>query len=599
MNTPIPVAVPVASAPIPPASFDQVSKAESPPTLLAFQAEQLDTPSLSTFDVDFYVRTHALLGSDNWLPRQFVIHGQTLHVRHKTDSATTIVTYDTTRCAIEHLSETMLQLVQPETSTTVFFCPSVTIRDRFLHVLAAAATTPHWVKPASTVLDDTIAVAQAILETNVNMKASPLKPIEVVPSGITVAHVQSYLGQLKVIYDAMPVAQSEEDLYEYVLGLEAAFLDNATTSTTPSSTTLIQHVLRLYPDEAANNFAKLTLQLDCRQCPHCAKPFNRTIQKNIHVGGRVLVCNGCRNRVHYETLKLGQLRREMPSFEYKVGLVGFRKTAKLPLPKIPQDGMAASFMKRMWHELYNIECETSHRMCRDDKHELEERIMPVMNRLDLVQLAYRQLLFISQIVPHWTYWTHSTVLEAAILRHDRFRHLSFSSDNSPPLVATLDILLVTQVHQMMTNQVVYPASNGSANIAAHLGDTSLLWHKSFYEPYSSCKLDLNAWLETKPGTDSIQQAPNRKRWATHCQLPSSNCRYVGVDELFSTDSVRHVPFLTGDAVGISVIGALESDLHIFRGKLRHVLPDKAHTVYTYKYERAKVHKLQKLFLGYY
>jgi len=43
--------------------------------------------------------------------------------------------------------------------------------------------------------------------------------------------------------------------------------------------------------------------------------------------------------------------------------------------------------------------------------------------IDLVQGMFRQLDFINKICPHYEYWTESRVIEAAILRYERFMAL--------------------------------------------------------------------------------------------------------------------------------------------------------------------------------
>ncbi|KAF0720436.1 Aste57867_313 [Aphanomyces stellatus] len=581
MDTPVPAALPVAQV--------TVAAAASPKDEPIVQAVLVDD-GLPRFTVDFLVRKPTMIGKDGWNWHQFVIHGQQLEVYDKTKGHTMIESYETPQCTMQDLSagEHTLQLLENGEPRIIFFCPSATTRDRFLHIFASSTTTPNWVKPASTVLDDAVAVAKAIIETDASMKSSPIKTLEVAPSGVTVDQVQSYIKELKVIYDAFPVSQSKADMYEYVLNLEADFLAN------PARDSLIHRVLRLYPDEAANNLAKMTTRLDCSKCPHCDKPFIRTAQMNLHVGGRTLICDKCDNWVHYESFKVGQLRKAIATFDFKIGIIGFQKKRSLPMPTLPRDGKASTYMKRLWRIVFEDECQVSHhRVPYKAKFELEERMMAIMNRLDLVQLVYRHLLFASQIVTHMDYWNNPTVIQAAILRYDRFRHLA-TAPEAPNLAATMDIMLVSHVHQILSKEMVLPIDNGSGSLDVRLGDTTMLWSKAFNEPYSSCALDLEAWVVTKPGNEEVQHANLRKEWAKYCLIPSADCRFVGVQEVFPTDSLRHVPHLTGATAAVSVIGALETDDRIYRGKLRHLLPQDASRVYTYRYMREVRSLLEKV-----
>ncbi|KAF0687606.1 Aste57867_20665 [Aphanomyces stellatus] len=562
------------------------------PVLLDNQGAAVPLP---TFEFDLVVkRTLPIVGKEEWLWRKVVITGQKMEVFKR---GTLVDCFYTQNCEIRDLTadRTTFEIVEHGKSQMTFYCGSATLRDRFFGIFYASTTTPFWVKPASNFLDDLLAVPTAILETAAAASTAPLKPTAVESSGMTVDRVEAYLDQLEATYNSLPTFHTNLELYQYALTLEADFIANPS-----DERNFVHSVLRLYPEAAAvakdGTRPGLTFQLDCSKCPHCEKSFMLVTSMRLHVGGRVLTCDQCNNLVHYETFKLAQMRAHVPTFEFKTGLIGFHKDNSLPMPTIPRSGRIKSYVDRLWRIVFENECETHHRVPTKAKLVLEDRMMTVLNRLDVLQLVYYHLLFMGQIVAHLPYRRHPTVLQAAILRHDRFRHLTTLL--KPTAVApTVDIVLVGQAHQRGVRQdQLLPIDMAShEDLPVRLGDTAFLWGEHFHEAYTSAALDLEEWIATKPGNEEVQHHFLRKKWAKYARTPGADCRFVGVEETYAADLLhQHAPAVEGLSSAVSVIGSLGPDEAIARGKFRPSLPPNSSRLYTYRYAREIRSTLEQL-----
>ncbi|CAK4652357.1 unnamed protein product [Aphanomyces euteiches] len=587
MDTPVPV-VPVASVVAAPPQPSVVDSVEKPlmakpalvPVLLDGQGDAL----LSTFAMDLLVkRTSAIVGKQDWVWRQIVLCGQKMEVFKNTKL---VDCFYMQHCDIQESTPYTFDLYEHGEVKLSFFIASATLRDRFLSIFHASTTTMYWSRPASTLMDDMIAVATSIVEAAA--VRPPMKAPEVPASGITVSQVQTYLAHLKGLYDTLPAFATKEDMYGCVLELEASYLANPTEG-------LGHEILKLYPEYASRaadgSLERMTVQLNCSQCPQCQKPFHHTTTFNLHVGGKTLICDACENWIHYETFKLAQMRQEIPTFDFKIGIPLFQTKRSLPMPQIPRDGKAKTYMDRLWRIVFEDECLTHHRVTYSAKFALEERMIANLNRLDLVQLIYRQLLFMGQIVTNFDYWNHPTVIQAAIHRYDKFRVLA-NAPKAQNLAATLDIILVGQTHQQTSSRAVLPIDKGSDSILVRLGDTAFAWGEAFNEAYSSCAMDVDEWVQTKPGNEEVQHRMLRNQWAKYCRLPSRDCRFVGVEEIYPSELIGLES--PEDTVAVSVIGALETDINISRGKFRAALPADASRIYTYRYTREVRTLLEKM-----
>ncbi|KAH9097987.1 hypothetical protein LEN26_016791 [Aphanomyces euteiches] len=542
MDTPTPTsAAPqhvVTAVPVVVDADKDLAKGDKVPTVEAVLID--DLPRL---EVDFRVKKARAIGSDDWVWRQIVLHGQKLDVIHKN---AIVETFSTVSCELnEAMSATRVyQIVSGGEPRLTFCCPSETLYNKFATVFRASRSTEFWTFPPVDLFEDLVGVAKMIVETEAGLQASPVKAPVVPASGVTVAQ-----------------------LYEHVLAIEADFVKALEAKTAADhSPPLVQQILKLYPEivwEDGAMSAALTLQLDLTKCPTCAKPFSVLSQIKFHVGGKTLVCGQCAQEAHYETFKIAQLRKEVPTFEFQSGL--FKTARSMPLPDIPRDGKAKSSTDRLWRAVFEYET-TKHGVPSKAKAALEERIMACLNRLDLVQLIYRQLLFMAQIVAHFDYWNHPTVIQAAIHRYDKFRVVA-NAPKAQDLAATLDILL------------------GSDFLLARLGNAAFVWGQAFNEPYSSCALESNEPLPATSGGGVVQDRFPRDKWAKFTRLPSRGDRFVGVHEVFAVESLGYNAEFAheGVATAVSVIGALQVDARISRGKFRHLLPQDATGVYMYRY----------------
>ncbi|KAH9129835.1 hypothetical protein AeMF1_000101 [Aphanomyces euteiches] len=565
MDTPTPTsAAPqhvVTAVPVVVDADKDLAKGDKVPTVEAVLID--DLPRL---EVDFRVKKARAIGSDDWVWRQIVLHGQKLDVIHKN---AIVETFSTVSCELnEAMSATRVyQIVSGGEPRLTFCCPSETLYNKFATVFRASRSTEFWTFPPVDIFEDLVGVAKMIVETEAGLQASPVKAPVVPASGVTVAQVQTHLANLKAIYDAFPHFDRQEELYEHVLAIEADFVKALEAKTAADhSPPLVQQILKLYPEivwEDGAMSVALTLQLDLTKCPTCAKPFSVLSQIKFHVGGKTLVCGQCAQEAHYETFKIAQLRKEVPTFEFQSGL--FKTARSMPLPDIPRDGKAKSSTDRLWRAVFEYET-TKHGVPSKAKAVLEERIMACLNRLDLVQLIYRQLLFMAQIVAHFDYWNHPTVIQAAIHRYDKFRVVA-NAPKAQDLAATLDILL------------------GSDFLLARLGNAAFVWGQAFNEPYSSCALESNEPLPATSGGGVVQDRFPRDKWAKFTRLPSRGNRFVGVHEVFAVESLGYNAEFAheGVATAVSVIGALQVDARISRGKFRHLLPQDATGVYMYRY----------------
>ncbi|KAH9168232.1 hypothetical protein AeNC1_017962, partial [Aphanomyces euteiches] len=104
------------------------------------------------------------------------------------------------------------------------------------------------------------------------------------------------------------------------------------------------------------------------------------------------------------------------------------------------------------------------------------------------------------------------------------------------------------------------------------------------EPYSSCALEDNEPLEA-----SSRGGFPRDKWEKFTRLPSRGNRFVGVQEVFAVE---------GLATAVSVIGALEIDDRISRGKFRSLLPQDVSRVYMHRYIRDVPTLAEKIILGF-
>ncbi|KAG9402975.1 hypothetical protein AC1031_006514 [Aphanomyces cochlioides] len=497
--------------------------------------------NLPRLEVDFLVKKAKTIGSDDWVWRQIVLHGQKLEVIHKN---TIVETFSTVAC---ELNEAM-------SATKVY--QIVSSGKNALDVLLSK-TTEFWTFPPVDVFEDLVGVAKMIVESEDGLKASPVKALVVPASNVTVAQVQAHLASLKAAYDAFPHFGSQEELYQHVLAIEADFVKALEAKQADDYPPIVQQILKLYPEAVGEDgsYTGLTLQLDFTKCPHCLKPFSLKTRINLHVGGKTLV--------------------------------------SMPMPDIPRDGKVKSYTDRLWRVVYEYET-AKHSVPTKAKFLLEDRIMACLNRLDLVQLIYRQLLFMSQIVVHFDYWNHPTVVQAAIHRYDKFRVLA-----TPPkalaLAATLDILLVGQTHQLTSSTAVFPVDKGSNALLSRLGNAAFLWGQTFNEPYSSCALEDNEPLEA-----TSRGGFPRDKWEKFTRLPSRGNRFVGVQEVFAVESLGYNPEFAheGLATAVSVIGALEVDDRISRGKFRSLLPQDVSRVYMYRYIRDVPTLAEKIILGF-
>ncbi|KAG9399253.1 hypothetical protein AC1031_012212 [Aphanomyces cochlioides] len=555
MDTPIPtpaapqhVVTVVAAVPV---VVDADKDLNKVPTVQAVLID--DLPRL---EADFLVKKTRAIGSDDWVWRQIVLHGQKLDVIHKN---AIVETFSTVSCDLnEAMSATKVyQIVSGGEPRLTFCCPSETLYIKFATVFRASRTTEFWTFPPVDVFEDLVGVAKMIVETDAGLKASPVKAPVVPASGVTVAQVQTHLANLKAMYDAFPHFNRQEELYQHVLAIEADFVKALEAKKAADHyPPLVQQILKLYPQVVGEDGAMsaLTLQLDLTKCPTCAKPFSVLSQIKFHVGGKTLVCGQCAHEAHYET--------------------------SMPMPDIPRDGKVKSYTDRLWRVVFEYETK-KHGVPSKAKAALEERIMACLNRVDLVQLIYRQLLFMSQIVAHLDYWNHPTVIQAAIHRYDKFRVVATPS-TALALAATLDILLVGQTHQLTSSTAVLPVDKGSDILLARLGNAAFLWGQAFNEPYSSCALESNEPLPATSGGGVVQDRFPRDKFT---RLPSRGNRFVGVQEVFAVESLGYNPDFAheGLATAVSVIGALEVDERISRGKFRHLLPQDASRVYMYRY----------------
>ncbi|CAK4110376.1 unnamed protein product [Aphanomyces euteiches] len=548
--------------------------------------------NLPRLEVDFLVKKAKAIGSDDWVWRQIVLHGQKLEVIHKN---TVVETFSTVACELnEAMSATKVyQIVSGGKTRLTFCCPSEMLYNKFATVFRASRMTEFWTFPPVDVFEDFVGVAKMIVESEAGLKASPVKAPAVPASNVTVAQVQAHLASLKAAYDAFPHFGSQEELYQHVLAVEADFVKALDAKQADNYPPIVRQILKLYPEAVGEDgsYTGLTLQLDFTKCPHCFKPFSLKTRINLHVGGKTLVCDQCDNWTHYETFKLAQLRREMPTFDFKSSIL--KAARSMPMPDIPRDGKIKSYTDRLSRVIYEYEA-TKYSVPTKAKFALEDRVMACVNRLDLVQLIYRQLLIMSQIVVHFDYWNHPTVVQAAIYRYDKFRVLA-----TPPkalaLAATLDILLVGQTHQLTSTTAVFPIDKGSDALLSRLGNAAFLWGQTFNEPYSSCALEDNEPLEA-----SSRGGFPRDKWEKFTRLPSRGNRFVGVQEVFAVESLGYNPEFAheGLATAVSVIGALEIDDRISRGKFRSLLPQDVSRVYMHRYIRDLPTLAEKIILGF-
>ncbi|KAF0699942.1 Aste57867_9492 [Aphanomyces stellatus] len=165
-------------------------------------------------------------------------------------------------------------------------------------------------------------------------------------------------------------------------------------------------------------------------------------------------------------------------------------------------------------------------------------LVAYVQRLDLVAAMARHLIFVSLICSNYAYWSHPTVLEAAVVRYRQFCHLADDgmTKSAKTWMPTIDIALVRYVHQTKAQtplsffSLPSVAKDGDMAAAAAYAETFLLWAETFRGPYSSFAPSYDAFKASKESKHVLKLPFRAKKWDKYHWIPSRNSRFIGVDE---------------------------------------------------------------------
>ncbi|KAF0720437.1 Aste57867_314 [Aphanomyces stellatus] len=484
---------------------------------------------LPDFRIDFQVLdTSSLLRA--WVWRQFVIQGQQLTVLDAVTSKL-LLTLDTPRLALKPAAsrEYLLQTQDGKTLLTVL-CPSETLLAKFQATLHRSSSTPYWVPPPQDIFQELIDVAKSIVETEhaataPSVKSSPtIFPVD----------VATYLSKIKPVYDHVNTCTTKADLVAYLIQLEREYVAHPTTTTNFASL-----VHRLYPtdlDRSTSDPNWALANTAMTNCPHCNAPLAPETLFDVRVTQATVPCPECGHALSNDALRLGAFRCDHPTFPVTVCNV----TNHLPMPPLRHDSSSDMYQADVSRAVFVYEAQTGMPMPKSERKALDATLTSYFQRLDLVAAMARHLVFVSQLGGHFGYWSHPSVIEAAVIRYHRFCRVTRDHPKKA-LMPTIDIALVRYVHQTISKLAFFVVPSTDTAAAAAYAETFILWAESSHgSAYSSFAPSFAAYTS---GGNAMTQSLRKKKWEKWSRLPSRDCRFVGVDEYF-VDEYGAIPSAT-------------------------------------------------------
>ncbi|EQC30414.1 hypothetical protein SDRG_11989 [Saprolegnia diclina VS20] len=295
-------------------------------------------------------------------------------------------------------------------------------------------------------------------------------------------------------------------------------------------------------------------------CPHrkCRRRWSRQDMYRLHLLGDALLCAGCGNTVAYETYQIALFIQEYPLLQYDSLLTATGSyVSHVRTPRsLPRDGRWSSFEREM-DALINAKRLTLKTfevvsLCNSWLAALRMIQSHALGAfpIDLVQAMARDVAFIELVDPHLEYWTHPTVVAAAIRRYEHFMALK-----GPHLAPTVDVELVWRVHRLsLDSYAIYsrklckrvrpPYRHDARTPKEATNDyyaTCAAWYKAYKTPYSSHVPD---------------DAPSKMMQL----LAHGDSRFHGVNESFAPSELQHASAFAQNSsdnkVTVSVIGSL-------------------------------------------
>ncbi|KAF0699946.1 Aste57867_9496 [Aphanomyces stellatus] len=431
--------------------------------------------------------------------RQLVIQGQQLTVQDVVTSKTQLVAHTTHVSLQPQPGHQYLLQVHGKTVLTLF-CPSGTLFCKLQTILCLSCSTPHWIRPPQTVLQALVDVGATIVETDRATTAT--RP----PSNVTPTHVATYLRHVKPVYDHVLTLANETDLLDYLARLEVKYVTFRIRNN--FAHTVHQHNASDYARAQSDPHWRPARD-DYATCALCGVPLAADAAFAVRVAGVVLPCPACGCRLSQETFRLAALYRDHATIR--------RGNTCVELPRVPHGATYASYLKLVAVRLEQLPS--------IERQVVADMVVTYLQRLDLVAAMARHVHFLSFICSQYRYWSHSTVLEASVIRYHQFLTLG-----KPVLMPTFDIALVRYVHQTVATSPLgffsLPSSSEAADFA--YAETFLLWAETFQCPYSSFAPSYDAFVKAKD--NPMKQLFRQKQWETFHAVPSRDCRFVGVDE---------------------------------------------------------------------
>ncbi|KAF0717669.1 Aste57867_2165 [Aphanomyces stellatus] len=534
-------------------------------------------------------------GASAW--RQLLLSGQSVAVYY---GSKRMADFNSTEYTLENSHGWTYMLKSKKGAVKLIFRVASASRMRtFLEAWAASVASKHWVRPQLSVWQRMVGVARAVVEASTNPSQSTT--LVVACSNVTRRHVADYMASLQTTFALTGLCATVDDLYDQLLDSEAAYVASVAMDELPG-VARFAHTVHLQHPVA---YARYTVQ-HCHglhpgkslrtlfsACANCNQPLARHESYRLHLRGRTIQCPSCMYYLNLNMYRLKWLVTNHPTVSFPAPARALSSTHSsattthtrtIFLPPLPRDGQLDTFRQQL-DQIVQAAASGGGVAATWLAH-VHEAIAPAFETalghfpIDLVRAMHSHVDFVWKMGPHVDYWTHMTVVDAAICRYERFMTLCrhemqrLTRRGSRPrllLAPTLDIVLVWYA-QMVESPATYAAFCNQhvgrlVDVASSLlrGDaayanTFLQWSKVFDEPYSSYPPSFRAYVTTKETPTLLHVWHLEKKWLRYVWLPSSDCRYVGVDEAFPADQVHRVGADDGDTdVFLSVLGTPATD----------------------------------------
>ncbi|KAF0717923.1 Aste57867_2012 [Aphanomyces stellatus] len=437
---------------------------------------------------------------------QFLVVGQTLDILDSYNGGR-LYSMSVEHITIQYLSGHHFQLQKKGKPCLLFSSPSTRLLSKLETALQLACESVNSTLPPTSDWANLIDVASAIVETESN------QPLAAIPSQChyTVDDMLGYLNQMSEIFAALlENCTSTEGLYDGLLDMEAEFVMISASN--------VLETLDDHSDDVIPVCNLTSLREILNHCPHCHDPLTTLDMYSMHVQAMYIVCRKC-----------GDSRSDTKRFNCK----------HCVKHKEMQYSNSQWQKQPMLQDQQAMRCKLNTALAKYCNRPLGtlgfDFILTMMHHLNLSNCFHTNM----------EYWMQSIVLQACLIRYNKFLHLTTLYPNEM-LVPTCDILLIesaktNESYEVSPNETL-PFALPAITALVH-GDkqsvleayirTCVLWSTAFDEPYSSFAPN---WLLENLSVDMKRALAQGK---LKLLLPSPDCRFVGVDDIFQAVPTFH------------------------------------------------------------